>query len=175
MLSLLFNIYFRCLAIYLRFFLKGKDVLILDIDNTIAFTFESLISDKIISNENRLATLNPKENVIAYFENKYPKHSKIFISARSYRYYWVSYKWLKKNRLSFNLFNVILVPKAKDKLWFLNLFSKNSNVVYFDDLSYNHENGQVLYYQQVIENVNNIELIYYDYKDILEIEKHKLL
>ena len=82
----------------------------------------------------------------------------------------VTYRWLKKNGLSFNVFNVILVPKAKDKLWFLSLFSKNSNVVYFDDLSYNHENGQVLYYQEVIKNVNKLKLNYYNYKDILEIE-----
>ena len=171
MLRLLFTLYFRFLAIFLNFFLKGKDVLILDIDNTVAFTFESLISDKTISNKDRLATLNPKQNLIAYFEKKYPKHYKIFISARSYRYYWVSYKWLKKNRICFNVFNIILVPKAKDKLWFLNLFSKNCSVVYFDDLSYNHENGHVLYYQQVIKNVNKLKLNYYDYKDILKIEK----
>lgn len=171
MLRLLFTLYFRFLAIFLNFFLKGKDVLLLDIDNTVAFTFESLISDKTISNKDRLATLRPKQNVITYFENKYPKHYKIFISARSYRYFWISFKWLKKNRICFNVFNLILVPKAEDKLWFLNLFSKKCSVVYFDDLSYNHENGHVLYYQQVISNVKNLKLNYYEYKDILKIEK----
>ena len=171
MLSPIFNIYFRFLATILKFFLKGKHVLILDIDNTIAFSFESLISNKTISNKDRLATLRPKQNVIAYFEDKYPKHYKIFISARSYRYFWISFKWLQKNRLSFNVFNIILVPKAEDKLWFLNLFSENCSVVYFDDLPYNHENGHVLYYQQVISNVKNLKLNYYDYEDILKIEK----
>ena len=173
MFRLIFTLYFKGLGIFLKYSLRGKDILILDIDNTLAYTFESLVSEKNKSNEDRLSTLAAKNNVISYIENKYPQYSKIFLSARSYRYYWITFKWLKINRLNFNLFNILLVPKANDKLWFLNLFSKTSSVVYFDDLSYNHENGEVLYYQHVIENVKNIEIIYYGYKDILEIDPPK--
>lgn len=170
MFRLLFTLYFKSLAVFLKYFLFGKDILILDIDNTLAYTFESLISDKNKSNKERLATLTVKKNVITYIENKYPKHSKIFLSARSHRYYWLTFKWLKTNRLNFKLFKVLLVPKASNKLWFLRLFSKTSKVVYFDDLSYNHEKGEVLYYQDVIEEVKRMDIIYYEYKDILEID-----
>lgn len=48
---------------------------------------------------------------------------------------------------------------------------KSSNniypIVYFDDLSYNHENGEVLYYDDVIEAVQKMPIHYIGYGELL--------
>jgi hypothetical protein len=45
------------------------------------------------------------------------------------------------------------------------------NIVFTDDLSYNHENGDVKFYTEEIIKVNNSEVSYVSYDDINKIIK----
>jgi hypothetical protein len=46
-------------------------------------------------------------------------------------------------------------------------------IVYFDDLSYNHENGEVLYYDDVIEAVQKMPIRYIGYEELLVLQNAK--
>lgn len=56
------------------------------------------------------------------------------------------------------IINAIVTVKASKNVYPL---------VYFDDLSYNHENGQVLYYDDVIEAVQKMPIRYIGYDELL--------
>ena len=43
-------------------------------------------------------------------------------------------------------------------------------IVYFDDLSYNHENGEVLYYEEVIKAVQKMPIRYIGYAELIKMQ-----
>jgi ribosome biogenesis SPOUT family RNA methylase Rps3 len=55
------------------------------------------------------------------------------------------------------------VSKPGDKLFYLNSILQTHRVIYYDDLSYNHENGKVLFYEKMIEEIKKMDIVYYDY------------
>lgn len=46
-------------------------------------------------------------------------------------------------------------------------------IIYFDDLSYNHENGEVLFYENVIHAVRKMPIRYIDYDELLIMQANK--
>jgi hypothetical protein len=91
----------------------------------------------------------------------------LFLSARSSDMYLVTKEWLKDKQLWNNRANLIIVQTPNDKLKYLSeLSSEISDVEYYDDLSYNHENGEVLFYSSVIEKVKKMKIHYFDYSYI---------
>ena len=166
MYQLLAKIYFKTIASFIVWYYRGDNLLILDIDNTLAHTFESLIHSKGEGHKERLLSLGVREGTLAFIEDNFDHYNKVFLTARSYRYYFITHKWLKSNSISFNIFKLLMVPKASHKLWFLKLFNDCNNIVYIDDLSYNHENGEVLYYDEVINEVKQLNIDYYGFDSI---------
>lgn len=171
MKKLLKNLLFTLSNLYLSFLVKKSrlPIVIIDIDNTIANTWPTLIQDW--DNESqRISSIEPITSVIDYIKNYYPETSYtwIYLSNRSYFIFFDTYKWLNKVNMNTN-FNVVFVPKPEHKI---NLFKKyhNINFVYFDDLSFNHENGNVLYFDKEISYLNmNNNIKYYGHKKILSI------
>ena len=68
-------------------------------------------------------------------------------------------------RYSFSLAqNLILVPNANDKFYFINKLRENLYCVeFYDDLSYNHENGEIKFYDDLIDKINKLGIKYYDF------------
>ena len=163
-LFILSNLYFSFLVKKSR-----SRIVIIDIDNTIANTWPTLLQDW--DNESqRIYSIEPIFSVIDYINHYYPESSytRIYLSNRSYFYFFDTYKWLKKVNMNTN-FNVVFVPKPEHKI---NLFKKHHeiNFIYFDDLSFNHEKGNVLYFDKEISYVNmNKNIKYYGHKKILSI------
>jgi hypothetical protein len=147
-----------------------KPLLIIDIDNTIANTWPTL-NQKWISEKFRVINLQPIQSVINHLKEKFPEISYewIFLTSRSYNLRKVTIKWLKNQNLPANNSNVVLVQNPNEKLFLINKFA-NKRIVYFDDLTYNHENGEIKYYSNVIEGcmlLTNVQ--YYGYKQIINI------
>jgi hypothetical protein len=46
-------------------------------------------------------------------------------------------------------------------------------IIYFDDLSYNHEKGEILYYEKVIDVVRQMPIRYIDYDELLIMQSNK--
>jgi hypothetical protein len=151
---------------------KPAKVSVFDIDNTIADTWPSLLNANLFDQKSEvkrylsLPILSSFYPIIKSIVSK-DDTTILFLSARSSNMYLVTKEWLKDKQLWNNRANLIIVQTPNDKLKYLSELSlKISNVEYYDDLSYNHENGEVLFYSSVIEKVKKMNIHYYDYSYI---------
>jgi hypothetical protein len=149
---------------------KSKQILLLDIDNTLADTWPTL-NQEWNSESDRLSKLNPFEPVISYLLKSYcpNQYQWVFLSSRNYLSHLVTINWLKKNNLPAGWKNVILVQSPMEKIDLINKYAKNK-IVYFDDLSYNHENGKIKFYEEEIELLKlNGNVEHHGYNEIIKI------
>ena len=174
MIKMLLAFIFRAIALTFMIRVRYRDVLILDIDNTLAHTWESISDAKDLSTRERLKSLKVKKRILKYVRTKYPRHNILYLTARSYRYYFLTKHWLRDVGMNVKYTNLILVKNANKKLWYIETLNKYSSVVFMDDLSYNHEHGEVLYYDNVKEAVKNMDIIYYDFQKITKISEQEL-
>jgi hypothetical protein len=168
--NLLLFIYFKIVSIG-----YSKNIYVFDIDNTLADTWISFHNyDDRVQHFERLSTL-------AIFINMYNIIKKIvlskgntiiYLTARDFRDYNVTFKWLFNNNIEVNYRNLFLVPGAYYKLKFIRLLIKrNHTITYLDDLSYNHEKGQIQYYQKIINELDLLPIRYIDYFKIQQINE----
>lgn len=157
-------VYFK--AIF-NFFLKkeAKSYVVLDIDNTLADTWQVLHTLNNIKSYELIPTLN---GTIREIEKNYIGVPRIFLSNRNILTYTATMNWLIKN----NLFNnkkdiLVLTSFPSQKIYYLKkLMLKSIEIYYYDDLSYNHENGKVKFYNNIISEIKNMRIIYFDYYHI---------
>lgn len=164
--------------IYQHFLFKSivekstKPLLLLDIDNTLAHTWPSL-KRKWDSESIRVLNLPPLQPVIDYINSIYPiaKYEWIFLTSRSYSLRKTTINWLLNQKLPASNKNVILVQSPNEKLVLIKKYVKKSSI-YFDDLSYNHENGEIKFYMDEINQYKNLDNIqYFGNNQIIEIIK----
>lgn len=110
-------------------------------------------------------------NLISHLRTR--KVTIVFLSARSFPYYWVTKEWIQIN-LGIKNPNVILVDNAKDKIKILKLFSKYS-VLYYDDLTYGHESGSIVKYVSVINEIAKLDINYFDDNFIQSVRGNDML
>ncbi len=167
-----------------HFFLKvvfriksQRKIIVIDIDNTIADTWPSLLNSETHQNEfDRYFGLKPflKVKEIIEINSKESKVIYLFLSARPIKFYHITNSWLI-NKFNFNYdFLLYLVPEAKNKVAYLSILSFfNFKITYIDDLSYNHENYMVKYYEPVLSYVKKKSNIkYIGYNEILKYQIH---
>ena len=171
MIRRLIDYYFYALVKLAAIRYRNQKLLVLDIDNTLAYTYESLLVKPAISHRERIARLKMKDKVVSFINDTFQEHKRVYLTARNYRYYSTTLKWLYQKRLNTNPLNVFLTPTAASKLKYIKLLKEYCDITYIDDLSYNHEKEKVLYYQDVINQVNEWGINYIGYSDILKIEK----
>jgi hypothetical protein len=150
---------------------RGKELWLVDIDNTIAdsaITFKQQWS----SEKERLLAIQPLEGMrnklLAAGENT----CIIYISARNYLHAGVTKQWLIANGFPGNGDNLVIVPGAADKLPYLQKAVDQHQVVFFDDLTYNHESDELKFYTPIIEAVRQMKLQYVDYHQLQQINKN---
>lgn len=153
-----------------RIFLKTiKDngrVIVLDIDNTLANTWPELLKSDPVDFQKIPVLMGSKK----YLEDNYPNHRRIFLTARPLSSFKVTYRWLKLNNFWKKGSFLATVSKVEEKVSYLhNLLNCNFEIIYIDDLSFNHENGEVLFYDAVIDEIKLLPLVYYDYGFISKI------
>tara|TARA_B110000908_G_C10167692_1_gene409250 strand:+ start:683 stop:1132 length:450 start_codon:yes stop_codon:yes gene_type:complete len=144
--------------------------LILDIDNTIANTWVYLKNKQSETNISYkdIPVLSKTLDHIATYYATLPI---VFLSHRNVMTFnetsqWLNQKITKKEHL------LVLVSNPYDKLYYINMVLKKSKVIYYDDLSYNHEKGIVFFYDKIINEVKKLDLIYYDYEFIKELNQN---
>jgi hypothetical protein len=160
----MFDIIFLIKIYYLRFLFRNhKNIVIFDIDNTISNTWPNLGSN---SYRESYSIAEPFMNVVRLIENlQKNKIPILYLSARSYHYYSLTKKWLKKCKIYNG--NLILVNKPVDKIAYISYFN-DKKVILFDDLSYNHENFQVKFHTDVLEYIKREKfIIHIDYIQLL--------
>lgn len=141
-------------------------VYILDLDNTIYKTWETLIDRKpgllfrinVFQEIKRLLFLRKYTKLLELMKARQSKHKIVILSARNKYLYLPTLLKLTKD---FNMLKVrlILVPRASDKISIIEHIitaNRTSRVVVIDDLEYNHENGEPKKYGAVIHAINKL-------------------
>ncbi len=173
---------------------------VVDIDNTIAHTWPKMTpqyENAFRSQSDKMMSFEPFEAMQQLFQDVPPRTRIVFLTARQYIRYFVTKRWLKKHGFLQTDSVIVLVEYMKDKAPLLegvvkNYFDKKQApqylgnfepkmgikssesshypIIYFDDLSYNHENCEVLYYADVITAVQKIPIRYIGYDELLEMQ-----
>jgi hypothetical protein len=140
---------------------------IFDLDNTLADTYPSLNNPDKIKMYQELPIHESMVNIVNKEINK--NELCIILSARDYKYKNPTRLWMNKH-LSKKDIPFFLVPSAKDKLPYLEKATVSfREVVYYDDLSYNHENGKVKLYSDIINKVRSMPIKYFGHEGINKI------
>ncbi|MEO9872932.1 LNS2 domain-containing protein [Ekhidna sp.] len=150
--------------------LAGKKVVVFDIDNTISNTWPLLketSKNYALTFKKAIPFPSIKDLIREYHSSDYQV---LYLTARKHSYYRVTLEWIKKNDLPCK-YGAFLVRAPFKKLWFLNkLIKMECSVIYYDDLSYNHENGRVKFYDNIVEEVMKLDLKFYGYEDLINIQ-----
>lgn len=164
MKKLLRNIYYQLcdwvfgLVFWYSTRVAQNKVCVLDIDNTIADTWRTL-------HQPSKAPIPVLKGTYTYLQKHIfsQNYTIIYLSHRPYSAFGTTYNWLKNNNFPVQFYNLFLVKTPFDKLKFLKKLSSSHHVVYFDDLSRNHENGEIIFYDDLITQVKALPLTYYDF------------
>jgi hypothetical protein len=156
-----FDYYFK---LRFRRFLKsngaGGRVYLVDIDNTLADTWPSLQHYVYRNERHRYQSLSVFIGMRNYILSKLRNHDRVvFLSARGYFNYRTTQQWLVSCGILAD--ELILVANAFEKLFYVHaLISGGLEVIYVDDLSYNHEYGEVRLYDDLICSLNKLPITY---------------
>ena len=163
--TVIFDIWtFLCIRLYCR---RWKYLIVCDIDNTIADTWRNIKNGKIPYSS--LPYFNEVLKFISFKLND--KTGIIFLSWRPMDKFLASRSWLRQIGFNISIFQLILSPSPMSKVKFLKkLLRFCSNVVYIDDLSFNHENGEVKYYSDLLKKVADLDLEYIDFSEIKKLQ-----
>lgn len=136
-------------------------VTVLDIDNTLADAWPSFLAGHRSERERlRDLELLPGMKVAAYDG----RDRVLFLSHRSWWYWWLTRRWLRENGFDGTL---VLVSTPGHKLGHLRrLVDGGGQVVYWDDLSHGTERGRTELYVELIDAVGALDLTYHGIDEI---------
>ena len=153
----------------LRNIIRTK-VCFIDIDNTIANTWPTLI-DYTCDEERRYLELKYFPAVLdLLLEYKNCGYKVVFLTARLPRYFDVTKFWLNclpKLKGDFQLF---LVSNPKFKLKFVRWGFFKKDIIYIDDLSYNSEKGVTFFYEDCIQYIRKRKVKYIGFEDLIKLQ-----
>lgn len=165
----LFSFYLIYLTVTKKSFFKSlnrnKKNYIFDIDNTVANTWPTL-NLEWKSEVERLSQIRPIEKIILEIKFLEKSNNIIYLTARDFRFKDVTVNWLRNQGLYANYKNVYLVPNPTIKYKWLRAIGIHYDVVFIDDMSYNHENGIVKYYESIINKIIKLPIRYIGYSEI---------
>ena len=161
-------------CIFIIFNLPKEKLCIVDIDNTIACAWPTLINFDGDENErlSRLEYYPSVLNLVIDYHNL--GFNVIFLSARHIKYSFTTKKWLKRLPIFKTSFQLYLVSNPYYKLKFLKSFYLSKKMVFLDDLTYNTENGSTLFYKEIIEEVNTLNIVFIDYEKLINLQITKI-
>ena len=174
--------YFFIFLIVLKIlFSKKNKIYVFDIDNTVCDTWKSLPrlsskkSDYITDEKIRVSNLQIFRGMQKHIKSIYKNNDNyvMYLSLRPI-FLWIStMNYLKRHNILDSLSNLVLVNQIDDKFTVINLLSKltRAKIIFYDDLSYNHEYGKVLYYDTLIKKLEKLDIAYYGYDEILKIQQ----
>ena len=149
---------------------EAEKIYIFDIDNTIANTWPSFLQS-YSTLEERLLSLAVFHKMREHILDISSKGNKvIFLTARPYNTYSLTFTWLKNLGLIKNKDDLFLVSKPLEKIDLLKKINKE--VYFYDDMTYNHEKGEMKYYENEIRLLGQLSYVkYYGLSDINKIHE----
>lgn len=125
---------------------KTHKIVVFDLDNTIAYV-ENPNDYAAISIYKRLSRMNYYIGMVRLLNAYRSRGYKIIIlTARDYRFYFLTYRWLKCNGIDFDHLVLVHSPYLKKSI----LRITDVKLTYYDDFTYNQEGSQIKYYSDLI-------------------------
>jgi len=150
----------------------NKKIVFIDIDNTIADTWPTLKNNSSENEVKRHLKLSVFPGMKNFINEKF-RNSDFqiyFISARKSNLFKITLTWLKRNDCFRDNDRLILVSRPEKKLFYLKyVLKKKFDVIYIDDLSYNHENNEIKFYDDIIAIVKKLNIQYIGFYEIYKI------
>ncbi len=172
-INLIFYIYYKYKLIFeLSFDRKNQTIVFVDIDNTIADTWPSIKNSEYSNEVDRHENLKAFEGMKVFIQSKFrdDQHKLIYLTARCFNLIKVTHRWLRANGFFYKDDSVILVSTPLNKIDYIKLaLFRKFNVVYIDDLSYNHENNKIQFYSSIINEIKDLNISYIGYDEINKI------
>lgn len=149
-----------------------RSLIIYDIDNTIADTWRQLGSSK---NDPKKIYRNllffPSMLKRIQDDYKIPSNRILFFTVRPIGTWLITLRWLISHKLPVKWHDLFFFSSPTHKIDLLeSLVKRGYEIIFIDDLSYNHENGNVLFFVEEIKRVQNMPLIYKGLTEILAIQ-----
>tara|TARA_B100001063_G_C16758058_1_gene554289 strand:- start:1389 stop:1916 length:528 start_codon:yes stop_codon:yes gene_type:complete len=160
----------------LLFFLRGikdsKNIYVYDIDNTIAKTHEFPGYNGILDKKNVLQ-LDYHKKIRSKIISNYEKKDVVFFFSVRPLYLWKkTFFWLKNIGIDLKLTELFFFQSPKHKVDLIKyLCDKGYKIVFYDDMSYNHENNKVLFYQNEIDILKKMPIEFFDYNFLKKYNK----
>ena len=142
----------------------GKDLLILDLDNTLVLTAEWLYENNSKNLEFAYEKASINDSLIRHLESQYSKDFYFYfiVSARAGNNFNLTKNWINNNLGKILPLKFILVNSAKKKLLLYQIFCFKK-IVLFDDLTFNHENLPIKKYIKIEERLRRKKnIVLYD-------------
>jgi hypothetical protein len=151
---------------FIRFFIlvynsRNRIVILVDIDNTIADSWHSLLLKNQWRSEcQRVADLavflGMRNLLIDLDELKEVKI--IYYTARSISSVRSTLNWLKGVGIFFSNSSLVVTRTPRTKILYLQwLFHRYKRIIYIDDLSHKHETGNTIFFVNEIETLRKLE------------------
>ena len=143
---------------------KRRKIFIFDIDNTLADSWRSSLCNKKLTRRELLSGIavfiNMRNLICQIIQN--PHNKVIFLTARRFHDLPVTYHWLRSVGIQVSIFDVLICNHASSKIWLMklavNFFAPN--IIYVDDLTYNHENGDIKTYP-FVKDLDSLPIQYF--------------
>ena len=167
-------LFFRQLfKISLRKSRPQQAIWICDIDNTIADTWRFFYVENGKPKAEKYLLLPILKGMSQQVFDQQHTNKIVFLTAREFRRFFLTRRWLRQNGFIVRWHNVILVSRMRDKLPLLAAVAKRfpNQITYFDDLSFNHQNGDIKFYDDVINGLQKLPIRYVGYDELLKINE----
>jgi len=162
----------HCIQLFYALKNAERRLVIYDIDNTIADTWRQLgLSKNEPSKLYRNLLFFP--SMLKRIQEDYngPSNRILFFTVRPIGTWLITLRWLMRHKLPVKWHDLFFFSSPTHKIDLLEcLVKKGYEIIFIDDLSYNHENGNVLFFVEEIKRVQNMPLIYKGLTEILAIQ-----
>lgn len=134
-----------------------RELVVLDVDNTLADTWPTLVGPER-SHRRRLRDVAPLPAIgaVAHDEPRARGASIVFVTHRPLWCRRLTRRWLRRHGYAATPWNVVLVARPAAKVAAIRRMSRGRRVTVWDDLTWGHETGAVRRYDEVVEALQEL-------------------
>jgi hypothetical protein len=153
---------------------RGGRMLVLDVDNTLADSWPTLVREWP-GERARLDAIQVLPHMKAAVHDRAVARgdSVLFLTHRHWKRWRQTVRWLRRNGFAASAANVVLVARPADKVSHVRRCAEVAEVTYWDDLSHSHEHGEPVFYDEVIAAVRDLPVEYRGWNDIRSVIDHE--
>lgn len=154
----------------LRRAIGERALVVLDVDNTLADTWPTLIGRRR-SHRRRLRDVEPLPGIraVAHDRARSDGAGVVFLTHRPLWCRRVTRRWLRRHGYAATRRNVVLVGRPASKVRLIRRLSSGRRTTVWDDLTWGHEDGQVRRHRDVIDAIGRLGVEHRGWDEIVAV------